>query len=144
MRQAPGRDRMPAHACPIPTWPERWRWWRVARVESALRPVGRSLTTAYTSLSTVAERRGSLPSSMRSGKAVAAPGDCTDAEALDVMRWRIEDELGRIDILCAFAGGGRPPQPVTAIAGATAVLVSGSTAVAVWESLCGSTPMITW
>lgn len=50
------------------------------------------------------------------GIATAAPGDCSDAEAVDAVYRHVEDVLGPIDIVCAFAGGGRPPQPIHTIA----------------------------
>lgn len=40
------------------------------------------------------------------GTAVAVPTDVTDAGALDSARDRIEAELGPVDVLAAFAGGG--------------------------------------
>jgi 3-oxoacyl-[acyl-carrier protein] reductase len=46
------------------------------------------------------------------GVATAAPADCTDAVALATMRDDVEDELGPVDVLVCFAGGGRQPQPV--------------------------------
>jgi 3-oxoacyl-[acyl-carrier protein] reductase len=49
------------------------------------------------------------------GQAMAAPGDCTDATALGAMRDRVVERFGAIDVLVAFAGGGRPPQPVAEI-----------------------------
>lgn len=47
--------------------------------------------------------------------AVAAVADCTDADALAHARDHIEGELGPVDVLIAFAGGGRQPQPVLEI-----------------------------
>jgi 3-oxoacyl-[acyl-carrier protein] reductase len=44
--------------------------------------------------------------------ATAAAADCTDADALARARGHIEGELGAVDVLIAFAGGGRQPQPV--------------------------------
>jgi 3-oxoacyl-[acyl-carrier protein] reductase len=41
-----------------------------------------------------------------------APADCTDAAALEAMRVDVEQQLGPVDVLAAFAGGGRQPQPV--------------------------------
>jgi 3-oxoacyl-[acyl-carrier protein] reductase len=49
------------------------------------------------------------------GEAMPAPADCTDAGALENMRNRVTDDLGPVDILLAFAGGGRQPQPLAAI-----------------------------
>jgi 3-oxoacyl-[acyl-carrier protein] reductase len=49
------------------------------------------------------------------GVAMAAPADCTDAFALAGMRERVEDQLGPVDVLLAFAGGGRQPQAVNDI-----------------------------
>lgn len=49
------------------------------------------------------------------GEAVPALADCTNAVALENMRDRVETELGPVDVLVAFAGGGRQPQPVAAI-----------------------------
>jgi 3-oxoacyl-[acyl-carrier protein] reductase len=50
------------------------------------------------------------------GTAMPAPADCTDPSALVQLRDRIEQLLGPVDVLLAFAGGGRQPQPVAAIA----------------------------
>jgi 3-oxoacyl-[acyl-carrier protein] reductase len=51
-----------------------------------------------------------------SGSDVApAVADCTDAAALDRMRRHIEARLGPVDVLLAFAGGGRVPQPTSEI-----------------------------
>jgi 3-oxoacyl-[acyl-carrier protein] reductase len=50
------------------------------------------------------------------GHAMPAPADCTDSSALAQARRRIEQELGAVDLLLAFAGGGRAPQPVAQIA----------------------------
>ena len=49
------------------------------------------------------------------GQAVAAAADCTDSSALERMRDRVEEQLGPVHVLAAFAGGGRPPQPVSEI-----------------------------
>jgi 3-oxoacyl-[acyl-carrier protein] reductase len=46
---------------------------------------------------------------------VPAAADCTDASALAQMRDRVEQQLGPVDVLAAFAGGGRQPQPVLEI-----------------------------
>jgi 3-oxoacyl-[acyl-carrier protein] reductase len=45
----------------------------------------------------------------------AAVADCTDADALARAREHVVGELGPVDVLLAFAGGGRPPQPVLEI-----------------------------
>lgn len=39
------------------------------------------------------------------GAAIAAPADVTSAEAIEEMRERVEEELGPLDLLVAFAGG---------------------------------------
>jgi 3-oxoacyl-[acyl-carrier protein] reductase len=44
--------------------------------------------------------------------AMPATADCTDAAALEAMRVEVEQHLGPADVLAAFAGGGRQPQPV--------------------------------
>jgi 3-oxoacyl-[acyl-carrier protein] reductase len=44
--------------------------------------------------------------------AMPAPADCTDAAALEAMRANVEQQLGPVDVLAAFAGGGRQPQPI--------------------------------
>jgi 3-oxoacyl-[acyl-carrier protein] reductase len=49
------------------------------------------------------------------GQAVAAPADCTDADALAAMRDAVVKQLGPVGILVAFAGGGRQPQPLADI-----------------------------
>jgi 3-oxoacyl-[acyl-carrier protein] reductase len=48
-------------------------------------------------------------------RAVPAVADCTDSAALAQMRTRVEEQLGPVDVLAAFAGGGRPPQPIIQI-----------------------------
>jgi 3-oxoacyl-[acyl-carrier protein] reductase len=50
------------------------------------------------------------------GTAMPAPADCTDRAALAEMRERVEQELGTVELLLCFAGGGRQPQPVVQIA----------------------------
>lgn len=50
------------------------------------------------------------------GVALAVPGDCGAPSAFDEVLGRVEGELGPIDVVCAFAGGGRPPQPIVDIA----------------------------
>ena len=45
-------------------------------------------------------------------QATAAVADCRDARALVRMREHVEAELGAVDVLVAFAGGGRQPQSV--------------------------------
>jgi 3-oxoacyl-[acyl-carrier protein] reductase len=47
--------------------------------------------------------------------AVAAPADCTSADALRRARDRAQAALGPIEIVLAFAGGGRRPQPISDI-----------------------------
>jgi 3-oxoacyl-[acyl-carrier protein] reductase len=49
------------------------------------------------------------------GTAIPAQADCTDALALADMRERVEEELGPVDVLLSFAGGGRRPQPLSQI-----------------------------
>jgi 3-oxoacyl-[acyl-carrier protein] reductase len=48
-------------------------------------------------------------------EAAAAPGDCTDPAALEQLRGRVEQQLGPVDVVAAFAGGGRQPQPTLEI-----------------------------
>jgi 3-oxoacyl-[acyl-carrier protein] reductase len=43
------------------------------------------------------------------GNALSAPADCTDPSALAQLRELIEQRLGPVDVLLAFAGGGRQP-----------------------------------
>jgi 3-oxoacyl-[acyl-carrier protein] reductase len=49
------------------------------------------------------------------GTAMPAPADCTDGAALQAMRDRVTEQLGSVDVLVAFAGGGRQPQPIAEI-----------------------------
>lgn len=49
------------------------------------------------------------------GTALAVAGDCSDSDEVQRVYERTVAELGPIGILCAFAGGGRPPQPITTI-----------------------------
>jgi 3-oxoacyl-[acyl-carrier protein] reductase len=44
--------------------------------------------------------------------AMPAAADCTDAAALEAMRVDVEQQLGPVDVLAAFAGGGRRAQPI--------------------------------
>ena len=46
----------------------------------------------------------------RGADAVPAAADCTDPAALALMRDRVERQLGPVEVLAAFVGGGRPPQ----------------------------------
>jgi 3-oxoacyl-[acyl-carrier protein] reductase len=50
------------------------------------------------------------------GKALPAQADCTDASALAQLHTDVEHQLGPVDVLLAFAGGGRQPQPLAKIA----------------------------
>jgi 3-oxoacyl-[acyl-carrier protein] reductase len=50
------------------------------------------------------------------GEAMPAPADCTDASALRQLRSDVEQQLGPVHALLAFAGGGRQPQPVAELA----------------------------
>src|SRR5580658_6211620 len=45
------------------------------------------------------------------GEAVAAPADCSNGEALARARDAVHRELGDVEILAAFAGGGGEPTP---------------------------------
>lgn len=45
------------------------------------------------------------------GAAIGIAADCTDFAAIEAMRGRIEEELGPVDILAAFAGGQGSPVP---------------------------------
>jgi 3-oxoacyl-[acyl-carrier protein] reductase len=45
------------------------------------------------------------------GEAIASPADCTKADALERARELVTRELGAVDILVAFAGGGGQPKP---------------------------------
>jgi len=49
------------------------------------------------------------------GNAMSAPADCTDPQALAWLREQVEEQLGPVGVLLAFAGGGRKPQPVSEI-----------------------------
>jgi 3-oxoacyl-[acyl-carrier protein] reductase len=49
------------------------------------------------------------------GQALACPADCTQPEALARARDAVERELGKVDIVAAFAGGGGEPQPFSQI-----------------------------
>jgi len=43
------------------------------------------------------------------GRAIGIAADVTDFAAIERMRGRVEQELGPVDVLAAFAGGGGPP-----------------------------------
>src|SRR5580693_4213996 len=45
------------------------------------------------------------------GEAIAAPADCTNGEALARARDAVHRELGEVEIVAAFAGGGGDPIP---------------------------------
>jgi 3-oxoacyl-[acyl-carrier protein] reductase len=47
----------------------------------------------------------------RGGTALGVVGDCTDSGALERIRQQVEQELGPVDILAAFAGGTGDPTP---------------------------------
>lgn len=50
------------------------------------------------------------------GQASGAPADCTDFAAIERMRQQVERELGPVDVLAAFAAGGRAgPGPTAQI-----------------------------
>jgi 3-oxoacyl-[acyl-carrier protein] reductase len=50
------------------------------------------------------------------GEALGVAADCTDLAAVERMRERVEEELGPVGVVAAFAGGGRArPGPVTQI-----------------------------
>jgi 3-oxoacyl-[acyl-carrier protein] reductase len=42
----------------------------------------------------------------KGGRAIGIAADCTDFSALERLRGRVEQELGPVDVLAAFAGGG--------------------------------------
>ena len=47
------------------------------------------------------------------GQAVGVAGDCTDLAAVEGIRQRVEQDLGPVEVLAAFVGGGRArPGPV--------------------------------
>jgi 3-oxoacyl-[acyl-carrier protein] reductase len=45
------------------------------------------------------------------GEAIAAPADCTNRDALERARDLVARDLGEVDIVAAFAGGGGEPAP---------------------------------
>ncbi|MEU7898234.1 SDR family NAD(P)-dependent oxidoreductase [Nonomuraea sp. NPDC049152] len=49
------------------------------------------------------------------GRALAAPGDVTDQDALARIRASVEDELGPVEILVPFAGGQGAPAPTAGL-----------------------------
>jgi 3-oxoacyl-[acyl-carrier protein] reductase len=49
----------------------------------------------------------------RGGEAIGVSADCSDFAAIERMRQRVEAELGPVDVLAAFVGGGRArPGPI--------------------------------
>ncbi|MCU1302147.1 MAG: short-chain dehydrogenase [Candidatus Sulfotelmatobacter sp.] len=42
----------------------------------------------------------------KGGRAIGVAADCTDFSAVEQMRQKVENELGPVDVLAAFAGGG--------------------------------------
>ncbi|MER7208187.1 SDR family NAD(P)-dependent oxidoreductase [Streptosporangium sp. NPDC000239] len=67
----------------------------------------------------------------RGGTALAVPADVTDEDQVSAMRERIERELGRVEILAAFAGGSGAPAPTADLGAARwrAVIESDLTSV---------------
>ncbi|MEU1879229.1 SDR family NAD(P)-dependent oxidoreductase [Streptosporangium sp. NPDC020072] len=67
----------------------------------------------------------------RGGTALAVPADVTDEGQVSAMRERIERELGRVEILAAFAGGSGAPAPTADLGAARwrAVIESDLTSV---------------
>jgi 3-oxoacyl-[acyl-carrier protein] reductase len=61
-------------------------------------------------ISVVQEIRGS------GGEAIGVPADLTDFAAVERMRRRVEEELGPVDVLTAFAGGQGYPTPTEQMA----------------------------
>jgi len=49
----------------------------------------------------------------RGGQAIAVPADLTDAAAVAALRDTVEQQLGPVDIVAAFAGGNGRPTPST-------------------------------
>lgn len=49
------------------------------------------------------------------GQATGVVADCTDREALEHMRATVEEELGPVDVLAAFAGGDQGVEPTEAM-----------------------------
>ncbi len=49
------------------------------------------------------------------GRAIGVAANCTDAAAIELMRERIERELGVVEIVMAFAGGDGAPEPFLSI-----------------------------
>src|SRR5262245_6688011 len=49
------------------------------------------------------------------GQAIGVPADCTDFAAIERLRQRVEQELGPVDLLAAFVGGGGDPVPTAQI-----------------------------
>jgi 3-oxoacyl-[acyl-carrier protein] reductase len=63
-------------------------------------------------------RIGAVVDAIRStsGEALGVAADCTDLAGLERMRERVEEELGPVELVAAFAGGGRArPGPVAQI-----------------------------
>jgi 3-oxoacyl-[acyl-carrier protein] reductase len=51
------------------------------------------------------------------GEAIGVAGDCTQLTAVESMRQQVEQDLGPVDVLAAFVGGGRArPGPVADVA----------------------------
>ena len=61
-------------------------------------------------------RIGAVVDEIRSegGQAIGVGADVTDGAAIERMRGRVEEELGPVDVLAAFAAGGGPPPGPTA------------------------------
>jgi NAD(P)-dependent dehydrogenase (short-subunit alcohol dehydrogenase family) len=61
-------------------------------------------------------RIGTVVDEIRSegGQAIAIAADVTDFAAIERMRGRVEQELGPVEVLAAFAGSGDPPPRPTA------------------------------
>ena len=76
----------------------------------------RAFAAAGARVCVVGRDRESLDQVAKDIGGIAVGADVTDYAALEAVRRRVENELGPVDVLCAFAGGGiARPGPAAAM-----------------------------
>jgi len=96
---------------------------KVAVVTGGSRGIGaataRALAALGVAVAVVGRDRAAIAATVESitaegGTAIGVAADCTRADDLAALRQAVDDELGPVDILAAFAGGDGMPVPTTA------------------------------